>query len=755
MRKGRLILENNAFDRAFEEERLKKTISLAKEQLSALRAKREEKEDEIVYLKKEMTEVTAHSIPNLWSTDNFYDLVQLSQYANSVSDKAAGHDHESNKIMTLERIIDSPYFARIDFKFDNKDAAENIYIGLSTLLDEQTYKIYVYDWRSPVASVFYRFTTGKVSYEAPAGTIHGEVSLKRQYEIKDGKLEYFFDADIQIIDEFLRLLLSKNASPSMKSIVETIQRDQDIIIRDMETDLLMVQGVAGSGKTSVALHRAAYLMYKGLSSNLSSNDIVIISPNTLFERYISNVLPELGENNVDTVLFEQILRSVLKTEDIQSRNEYLECLLTSGDKKYRDLLKSSMEFKCSDKFTGILKRFITELPNKRIEFSDVYYDGKHIETRQLLKMKLLKQNKGALLAFRLEQLEKSITESIHEKRKMRMKKLRGIISRQPVHVFEAEEVARMLSILESTALIKNIRKFTRLDCFSLYKELFADKNSFYRLAKGIKLPDNIEEIINFTLKNLEKDRLQYDDALALVFLNLKTKGYTDYAGIKQVVIDEAQDYHPIHFEILNALFSKARFTVLGDVNQTIGKHEDISLYDRLRNILNRKKSALVTLDKSFRCTSEILAFSSQFLDSKSGIRSFSRSGDVPKVIAAGSPSALDDLIIEEISTCQEKGYRSIALVCKTEQDSISLHERLKSRTDIRLVKSGTVIDLSGVFIIPVYMAKGLEFDAVLLCDVDNRHYNSEDDKNLLYIACTRALHRLNLFYTGDKSVLLQ
>jgi DNA helicase-2/ATP-dependent DNA helicase PcrA len=727
---------------------------VAQEQLSSARIRSEASKAAIVSAKKAMKEATSHSVSNLWSSENFEDLVELSQFANPISDKVSEYETNVNTILSLEKMIDSPYFARIDFKFDDDNEVEQVYIGRSSLIDDKSHAMYVYDWRSPIASVFYRFGTGEVFYEAPVGTITGEVNLKRQYEIKKGKLEYFFDADIQVIDEVLRKLLSQNASSKMKAIVETIQRDQDTIIRDMERDLLMVQGAAGSGKTSVALHRVAYLMYQGLSEKLSHHDIVVISPNTLFEQYISSVLPELGEQNVNSLVFEEIPRRVLQIEPIQTKNQFLEQLLSSSDEKYRNVLKSSVEFKGSSQFVEILNRFIHDLPNRWIEFSDAYYDGKHIASRHLLRNKILEGNKKSLLSVRLEQLEHSILELVHEQRKSRLKKLEKLIIEQDKHAFEEEEIARMLSIHESTALVKNIRKFTRLDYFELYRKLFSNKDRFFRLAKGIELPDCIEDIIDITHENLRKDYLHYDDALALVYLHLKTKGYYGFRGIKQVVIDEAQDYYPIHFEILHSLFSNARYTVLGDINQTIGKQADLSLYDQVRAILGKNKSTLVTLDKSFRCTNEILMYSTKFLDHGFKLNSFSRKGDAPAVFTAPSQSALDNMIIAEVQTCREKGYQSIALICKTEQDAIPLYERLKDKIDIQLVKSDVETDLQGAFIIPVYMSKGLEFDAVLICDADNDHFKSEDDKNLLYIACTRALHRLNLFYTGEISPLL-
>lgn len=750
-------MENNKFERESENTRLEQTISIAQAQLSCLRESSQEKRSSIIYAKKEMREDTSHSISNLWNAQNFHDLVELSQYANPLSDSISAYEAEVSKMLILEKMIDSPYFARIDFKFDDEDTLENIYIGMSSLMDDRSYEMYVYDWRSPIASVFYRFGTGRVFYEAPNGRVTGEVNLKRQYEIRKGKLEYYFDAELQIVDEFLRKLLAQNASSKMKTIVETIQRDQDIIIRDMDTDLLVVQGVAGSGKTSVALHRAAYLMYRELSSKLSSNNIVIISPSTLFEQYISNVLPELGEKNVNSLIFDDILHTILQNEGIQTRNQFLECLLSANNSKHGSVMKNSLKFKGSSHFTEILRRFIRDLPNKWIQFSDVYYGGKHIYNRQLLKSELWTYKKATTLGLRLKQLEQSILEAIHEQRKERMNDLKEFVGKQPAHMHEVEETVRMLSIYESTLLIKQIRKFTELDCLELYKKLFSNKSYFYSLAKGLELPDCIEDIIDFTCNDLDRGHLKYDDALALVFLQLNVRDHThdEYEDIRQVIIDEAQDYYPIHFEILNLLFPKSRYTVLGDINQTIEKNEDMSLYEQFIRILNRKNSTLLTMDKSFRCTSEILEYSKRFLDRDFKINSFSRNGDEPVVHRAPDLTGLDDIMLAEITACKEKGYQSIGLVCRTEEDALALFGRLKDRLDIRLIKSSCKADLTGTFIIPVYLSKGLEFDAVLICDADKDHYSTKDDKNLLYISCTRALHRLSLFYTGEISPLLQ
>uniref|UniRef100_UPI0032613004 hypothetical protein n=1 Tax=Clostridium sp. NkU-1 TaxID=1095009 RepID=UPI0032613004 len=261
---------------------------------------------------------------------------------------------------------------------------------------------------------------GQVFYDAPGGRITGEVNLKRQYEITKGELEYYFDAEVQIVDEFLRKLLSQNTSPKMKTIVETIQKEQDIVIRDMDNDLMMVQGVAGSGKTSIALHRAAYLMYQGLSSKLSADNILIISPNSLFEQYISNVLPELGEDHVVSVVFEDIIASVLRNEHVQSRNQFLENLISNS--KYREMIKSSIEFKTSRQFLEILDRFIDDLPHKWMNFEDVCYDGECIISGEMIKEKVLSGRSETPLGMRLKLIRGYILELISESGKSRLKK---------------------------------------------------------------------------------------------------------------------------------------------------------------------------------------------------------------------------------------------------------------------------------------------------------------------------------------------
>lgn len=630
---------------------LSKTIAIAQEQIGELQQKADTANTNIITAKKEMYEETSHSIGNLWDSDAFEQLAELSQYATQVSKNIDSYETIITNIKKLEKLVKSPYFARIDFQFPNQNALQNIYIGRSSL--KQGRKIMIHDWRAPISSVFYRFGLGNAFYEAPVGKISGTVSLKRQYEIKDGELEYFFDADIEILDEYLRKMLSHNTLPQMKSIVETIQREQDVVIRDLSNDLLIVQGVAGSGKTSIALHRIAYLMYSGLTNKLSNQSIIIISPNEVFEKYISNVLPELGEENVQSILMDEIHEIVLDRRNIQTRYQLLETLMTNeGD--WVPVMGSSLKFKGSAVFKQILDKL-------------------------------------------------------------------------------------------------NIHGSTVRDILFEYKSLFSDSSYFYQMAGDVELPYDIEDILRFTKENLTSSRIYFDDASALTYLCLKRNRYDDYRHIRQVVIDEAQDYYPLHFEIFKMLFPNAQYTILGDINQTIEKPETMDFYQEIQGIFGKRRSSLVTLAKSFRCSNEIIQFCASIIGEN--IKSFGREGIKP-IIYRQDDEWSTGPVIKEIAEAKAAGYQSIGILCKSDKDCKRLYNALSDRTDVHLINDVASAKLVGTFILPTYLSKGVEFDVAFIWGVDKKNYYTENDKSLLFIGCTRALHRLSLFYSDELSALL-
>jgi len=739
----------SSYEKEFEEEVLyiKNTISLIDKNLKNELNKVDLAQKELMNVNKYMWENSVHYI------DDIDRLADIKQDLSIINVQRAGYEKIEKKIYTYKNMCKKPYFARIDFKEEDDNSAEKIYIGFNNLLDEDTYDAYVYDWRSPIASIFYRCDLGVASYKAPKGEIKGAISLKRQYEIKNGELDYFIDSNLNIIDDGLRNALSKNTSSKMKNIVETIQKEQDIIIRD-ESDLLIVQGVAGSGKTSIALHRVAFLMYQGLLTKIYSNNIIIISPNDLFGNYISDVLPELGEENIKTVTFEYIFKEIFNNNiNIKSRNVLLEEIISIEDTKKRNIIKSSMEFKSSKEFVIILQRLIWYFEHRMIDVSDIYYNGIYIDDKHSIKEFLLKDTINMSIEKKLIIIKNRIFEKIQPIRKKRREKLEKFISRYPHHQFEIKALARLITIKETYRLKEQINSFTKIDYFMIYKTLFKDKNLFYHLAKGLYLPVNIEEIIdNF---NCDYDKaISYEDILPIMYLKVKMSGCNVFKEIKQVVVDEAQDYYPIHFEILKELFMNSKFTVLGDINQSIEKEATLSIYDDVKNILNRKRSMTVYMNKSFRCSYEISKFSNNFLDKNIQIESFERYEEEPKIIEANDTRDLEEKIVTCISNYKNLNYTSIAVLCKNMDECEKVYKRLKNKIDIKIINGGNE-SISGVMIMPVYMAKGLEFDCVIVYETNSKNYNTEFDKRLLYIASTRALHKLILFYTGNKSKYLE
>lgn len=701
---------------ALEEAYLRETLEVGEKQLAQARKTMEKQQSEMIEAKKELRENTEHGFMNLYSSGDFEALVELSQSMAPVTNLAAECDDLAKKIRRLEGFLKSPYFARIDFCFEGEQEPEKIYIGRTSLAEHSSALIYVYDWRSPVASVFYRFMTGEAYYDAPAGRITGNLERKRQFEIKDGRLNYFFDTDLNINDEILRQMLSQNRTPKMKAIVETIQKEQDIVIRNMENDLLMIQGAAGSGKTSIALHRAAYLMYQGLQSRLSAGNIMVLSPNGMFEQYISNVLPELGEENVVSGVLEDILQSFLRDKKVETRDAFLEKAL--GEGPGATMAKKSMRYKTSEEFVRILDRFAADIPRRGIDWQEVRFQGRCIASGEQVKEWVLRHEEVPLGA-RLEQAQKRILDAA------------------------VQDSGRKLSGQDKGILLQEVQSFLTLSLFRQYRRLWAE--DMYFCSDD---PD-MRRLRAYTLHNLKGDTLCFDDAAAILYLHLKIYGSRTYQEIRQVIIDEAQDYGPLHYEIFRMLFSQAKFTVLGDINQTIGKEEDIGFYERVGRILNRKNASLVTLVKSFRCTSEILQFSLKFMDQGTEIQCFNRSGDQVEVRAFGTHEAYLEGIVREAECCREKGFETVCLLCKTEKNCGMLYRELQPRMDIR--RGGA----EGTLIMPSYMAKGLEFDAVIICDGDARTYSCPEDRKILYVECTRALHRLSVFCEGEMTALAE
>ena len=733
-------------------EYLNEIIDLLKSLLEYETKQLENQKADLIESRREMWENTTHS------SADFEKLTDFNQYLSALQAQTFTYTELAKRISKHEKMLDSPYFARIDFTEEGYDDIEKIYIGLFNLMDDENHEIKVYDWRAPISSLYYRNEVGPVEYKAPAGLIKGFVSLKRQFKIAKGKMEYFIDSNINILDEMLMVALSKNMTSKMKTIVETIQKQQDLIIRDLYNDLLVVQGVAGSGKSSVALHRIAYLMYQGLNLNLRANNVIVISPNPLFSKYISNVLPELGEENINEYTFENIFLKLFENKlSMKTKSENYENIITAETEELRDFLRKYDEFKGSFVFSKILDRFIEYYEHKLIPFEDIYYNGKVIEKRELAKAFLLSGKLNMPTGKKLKIIERRILEKIRDNRIERRKKIEKAVNKLNNHEFETMSFTRLLSAKETLALTERLKKFTEFDIFEIYKKLFSDISLFKNIAKGLELPKNIDEIISYTNTALNDPyNLPYADGIALIYLKIKAEGCDLFSDIKQVVVDEAQDYYPIHYQILKYLYKYARFTIVGDINQSIEKSNELSLYDDIISIFNFEKSNKIFLNKSYRSSYEIGKFSTKLLGDENYTEFFKRNEEEPVVFKSNSCSSLQNRIIKTIEKYKTEGFSSIAIICKNRKEASDLYFKLSNKINIKLID---YLDydsvLEGTLILPVYLAKGLEFDAVIVYQANDKSYNSEFDKKLLYIACTRALHRLSLFYTGKLTKFLK
>jgi len=715
---------------------LEKTLEVIKRQLKKEEENLNENISKVIASRREMWQDSVHF------SEDFDRIPEMNHYLSEVNKETRSYESSVIRVKRYKKMLNSPYFGRFDFAEEDYDEREKIYIGLHNLMNEEDDTIYVYDWRAPISSIFFRNEVG-------------EISLKRQYKIYKGNLKFYFDSSVRITDDVLQEVLSRNSSSKMKHIVETIQKEQDMIIRDTENEVLIVQGVAGSGKTSIALHRIAYLLYEGLNSKIGVNNVIILSPNSQFSEYISNVLPELGEENVKQKTFSEISRELFgEGIKLQSKEEQLETLICNQGKEETDLKLQSIKFKGSETFKIILDRLLLYFERSLIKFEDIYYDGKIIEKKEELRMQFLHDKIGMPITKRLTRMENMILNKIHLLRKDRLEKIENIVQRAGNHIFEVKGFSRLMAVKEAQKLMKDIRKFTKVDYTDIYKRLFSDKGLFEKITKDLELPSNIEVVLNNSMKALQDGYISYEDSAPLLYLKLKLEGLEPYSEIKQVVIDEAQDYYPMHYEVLNLLFKRARYTVVGDFNQTIEKSGDRSIYDQMEKIFNKKKSVKLFMNKSYRSSIEINEFNQKLMSNNNEFISFDRHGEKPMVIFREDDEGIIKSMAKHIEDYFTKDYNSIAIITKTEEEAEVISERLRQYTNIDSFYSENIEAQKNIYIMSSYMAKGMEFDVVIVYDVSKEKYNSDFDRRLLYVACTRALHQLILYYTGEKSKLI-
>lgn len=633
----------------------------------------------------------------IWSNKDI-DPHEIRSMRESILNHFALGESVINKHKRLTKILAIPYFGRIDFleKKENSKVMPT-YIGIHTFYDPESRATLIHDWRAPVSSMFYDHELGEAGYRSPSGEIKGEISLKRQYRIRGGKMEFMIESALTVHDDILQKELSSNADDKMKNIVATIQREQNRIIRNEDIRTLIIQGVAGSGKTSIALHRIAYLLYT-FRDSISSKDILIVSPNKVFSDYISNVLPELGEETVPETSMEQILSGVL--EHKYKYQTYFGLVNELLEKPSSSLI-DRIAYKASFGFISELDKFILHIENTYFKAADVKLTKYITIPAPFIEEQYLRFNR-----YPIRRRFDAMADYMLDMLKIQ-------------YAFTVTTAGRNL-------LKKEIRlMFAGNNDIQVYKDFFKWTNNpgMFKMRKG--------------------HTLEYSDLAPLAYLHLALEGSGNQPfRVKHLLIDEMQDYSPIQYKVIQKLFP-CRKTVLGDAGQSVNPYGS-STAETIQKSLTA--SEIMKLCKSYRSTFEITDFA-QKIHPNAELEPVARHGEKPQILQFGS--AVEELsgIMGLISTYRKSGYKSLGIICKTEQQAREMADVLKSyANDISFLSSQSSAFVQGIVITSAHMAKGLEFDEVIIPQTDERNYRSEIDKSMLYVAVTRAMHRLTLTF---------
>jgi len=655
---------------------------------------------------------------------DFDDVADIAIFADEVSRHHAQYGETSKQLQKLKKMMNEPYFARIDFVEEGYNEVEEIYIGRYSLFDEATQTFHVYDWRAPISSLYYDYGIGAASFDVPGtgAKIRGKVTLKRQYQIEKGELLYLFDNDIAIDDEILRRELSKSADAHIKTIVNTIQTEQNKAIR-AEAHNVLVHGPAGSGKTSVGLHRLAYLLYRDRQT-LTSAKVRIFSPNTVFSSYIAGIIPELGEDDVKNYTFSELVEQYGRDRrpfwGMYEQIEYIVSNVTSGTTSART---EALALKYSPQFLDALEAFVASYAPS---FEDVYFstdklcDGERLESlyQDRTTSSTLKSKTDRVLVY----VERAYEEYFKDNRRSISELFTDIHDKE----FTDHEI-RMKFEEEKGIVIQDLKNRLRPRSSRLYE----------------KFLKSLKRTINTSLKS---EKLYYEDALMLFFIDILTGQVPADKTVRHILLDEAQDFSHLHHRILAKLYTASHFTVLADANQALYNGINLNSIDELRALYPTAHD--IPLTKSYRSTFEINNFAAQFLPHTNPSASYTRHGDEPQIISAECTTAA---VMDIISQLPES-YSTVGILLPT-VDAVRkyyalLEKDYNSTRVLQLIADEDCNFAPGVMVMAVPFAKGLEFDTVICPGYGTDIFTGELGNRLMYLMCTRALHRLYLIKGG-------
>ncbi|WP_175639213.1 RNA polymerase recycling motor HelD [Metabacillus schmidteae] len=760
-----------------EQNRLDEVMQTITQQINTIEVDTSKRKEEVIHIRKHFWDDLK---VNMDTFDDYLEtIIGLRQQAQDLSVSQSTHKHSSMRLSTLRRMQDVPYFGRIDFKEEGTSDSEQIYIGTSTLTDQTGENFLIYDWRAPISSIYYDYPPGHAEYSTPGGIVKGELENKYQYIIQDGVIKSMFDTSITIGDEILQQVLGKGTNKHMRSIVATIQQEQNRIIRHDRGRLLIVQGAAGSGKTSAALQRIAYLLYK-YRDRLTADQIILFSPNTMFNSYVSNVLPELGEENMQQVTFQEYLDHRLsKSFEVEDPYEQLEYLLTADHDDFYRTRTASIRYKASIHFFEVIKKYRKSLELSGMIFRGIKFRGKTLASIQQISERFYNNDTSLGLYNRIEKLKEWLHQLIDETEKKELNKpwvqeeieLLSKDDYQKVYTYlekkhgftedsfdDYEQENKLLSRMVVRKKLKPLRRWVRalhfIDIKKVYQQLFENPSTIKQWNEG-ETPEEWGEICLLTQEMLSEGKLYYEDATPFLLLKELIQGFQTNNMIKHVLVDEAQDYSPFQFEFLKQLFPSAKMTVLGDFNQAIFAHASERVnFESLTNLYGQSETESIILSQSYRSTKQIIEFTRELVPDGARIKAFNRNGEKPVITKVSNRGDLHQKIMAKVKDFRNCNYNTVAIICKSEKESIDAYESLSSFGECKLVKSGTIEYEQGVIIIPAYLAKGIEFDAVIIYDASSEVYGNESLRRLFYTACTRAMHTLQIYSLGEPSPFL-
>ncbi|MCI2171564.1 RNA polymerase recycling motor HelD [Schleiferilactobacillus perolens] len=697
-------------------------------------------------------------------TTNMETAINIRQQQQMLQERDNAWRNSSTQLKTVERLQKAPYFARVDFKESGEPRKETIYIGLGSFSDRNDHFL-IYDWRAPISSIYYDGGLGHVTYQTPDGEQSVDVDLKRQFIIKDSQIVNMFDTTETIGDSMLLEVLGEKSSTQMKSIVTTIQREQNKIIRDTKSDLLFVQGAAGSGKTSAILQRVAYLLYR-YRGNLTSSQVIMFSPNQLFNDYIENVLPELGEQNMVQMTYQQYTNRRLPNLSAESLRNQFEVQLDPDEKKIQQMMQSLNMFEAT-------KRYADTLNRGGMHFRTIKFHGKPFFSRNRISEIYYSYNQNYKLMNRLDATKERLINSLNHRIDAETK---TDWVQQAVQDLDKEALQRLYKTVDqefenSDAEFKFLaRQIVTNEFQKIYRAV--QRNHFFNirmqyiaflkavpelvdLAKWQVTPTMWDAHVEQVRATLSDKKIDADDVTPFLYLyDLMTGRHTD-RHMRFVFIDEIQDYTAYQLAYLRDRFARARFTMLGDLNQAIfTKQSNGDLLAEVSTLFDPDKTSVVQLTKSYRSTKQITNFTKALLINGQRIDAFDRDGDLPNVYVGQDTKQLLARLEKQIQT-NDADHLTTAIITRTLADSEQLADQLKDAgVASTLIKSENQRLAPGVIIVPSFLAKGLEFDAVVMWQANAANYGSDDDRQLVYTITSRAMHRLTIVASPELSPIL-